>query len=522
MAELAEAVEAAEQKIDSHHKNLTMATMPIELALWGYLSLIDMYTILNSDPLASPHQQRALGDLTINAMKWALRWIHEDCKPGGKLNKADVTTAAVEFHRLAVEYLHFETAYVLARMDIAKLSINDTALEMQYLSGYNFQHRAYELMEDAKVHEKSISHIDSVSKKLPSLNIQSGRLINPRNINIVKAVLWRAAEATFVLPDSWDFSILKLSDFREIFVCLQAIVTLNFLQNKRELSQTNSPQFLYRNILFLIELEDLVTMLHRYSGIDRKTIQGICEILTYGNFEQNNPDPALQPLIKVNNHQYALSYTLLTGSNFERNLVVLMNRNAQTRKEYLKFNQFREDQQLKKIKTATTLPSYSGPAPGDAELPDIDLAIIDHENKCILLCELKSFIHPAEPREVVEKTQEIQKGVGQASRLLEFYKANQAPLLAAIKLNGHFDVMAIVVADNFVGEVVSEAEGIPVVMTSHLVRLLSEKSLAELIGILRSGSYLPIEGRDFNVGRSEAEVGGIHLSWDGVTLTDIS
>ena len=62
-------------------------------------------------------------------------------------------------------------------------------------------------------------------------------------------------------------------------------------------------------------------------------------------------------------------------------------------------------------------------------LPDVDLAIISDSEKMCLLLELKWFIDPAEAREIIEKSEEIEKGISQVLQLKQAFGNNHEPLI---------------------------------------------------------------------------------------------
>ena len=69
-----------------------------------------------------------------------------------------------------------------------------------------------------------------------------------------------------------------------------------------------------------------------------------------------------------------------------------------------------------------------------SNLPDVDLAIVNHSEKVCLLLELKWFIAPAEFGEVVEKSKAIKKGIRQSLKFKQAFADNHEPLLKKLEL----------------------------------------------------------------------------------------
>jgi hypothetical protein len=66
----------------------------------------------------------------------------------------------------------------------------------------------------------------------------------------------------------------------------------------------------------------------------------------------------------------------------------------------------------------------------------IDLAVLDDDAKAGLILEIKWFNEPSEIREVIEKTEEIRKGIKQLGSLKERIEAGDPTVLARLRRSG--------------------------------------------------------------------------------------
>ena len=147
-------------------------------------------------------------------------------------------------------------------------------------------------------------------------------------------------------------------------------------------------------------------------------------------------------------------------------------------------------------------------------LPDIDLAIIRDSEKTCLLLELKWFIEPAEIREVIEKSQEIEKGISQELKLKRAFANNNERLLEKLEIDSSYRLEGVVVSQNWIGNAQVQCPEIPVIQADHLIEKLKvAESLQSTMEWLKDRKYLPKEGEDFRVHITTHTIGDWSLKW---------
>ena len=172
----------------------------------------------------------------------------------------------------------------------------------------------------------------------------------------------------------------------------------------------------YSQSLVMMQRDELMSRLSRYTDLDLAVVQAIVEELTFGGRGISNPDIVLQPLVPMGPCHYGWAPHLLLSSAFERNLLALLNRVPESNAVYSRLSYNRETLMQQSFRTELAdagLRFWSGKVPGWGTAADVDLAIIDEQGACCLLLELKAFLAPADPREVLDKAEAVAKGVRQ-------------------------------------------------------------------------------------------------------------
>jgi len=271
-----------------------------------------------------------------------------------------------------------------------------------------------------------------------------------------------------------------------------------------------------RDSVFVTNQYDFVQRLKNYTGMDAAKIEMIIRTLTYGNSGVRNPDPALQPYIPLNDDKIAISPSLWIGIDAERNFCVLCNRLENLKKHYSRLSEDRSSLmkiELERRLGASGLRFWSGSIPGRVDLPDVDLAIIDDNAGVCLMLELKSFIEPAEPREIIDRSKEIAKGVSQSRKLREFHAEEPSVLPALMSVRPEITMHFGVVSQNSIGPEVVQDNSVFVVQLLHMIKRILSEGLNETARWLIERAYLPTTGEHFEQVETDHIITGVRLRW---------
>ena len=328
-----------------------------------------------------------------------------------------------------------------------------------------------------------------------------------------------AFEGRHVLPDDWQFIRFSLAQYRAVFICLQLAAEAWFAA--RQIVAPGVRGIAYESAVWVSRKGALLKLLARHTELPAHSIQAILEYLTFGEVGIRNPDVAIQPLIDLGNDHYCISPFLMTQVHAERNLCVLLNQVPADRRLYAALVDEKED--LLRAETIQSLHSLGLDFKhGDVGPTDVDLAIIDHAAKVCLCIELKWFIEPAEIREVLKRSDELRKGIGQAKTLASLHDIKDARLLDLLGIGADYEFQAMVGSVNFIGRPSIQDPDIPIAKLWHVVARLKETgSLRAVVRWLKHREYLPVKGRDYKVHEVPIRVRTmeIPLVWHLVRLT---
>jgi hypothetical protein len=323
-----------------------------------------------------------------------------------------------------------------------------------------------------------------------------------------------AFEGRHVLPDDWQFTRFSLAQYRAVFICLQITAEAWFVA--RQVVALGVKGIAYQSAVWVPRKGVLLKLLARHTELPSNTIQAILQYLTFGEVGIRNPDVAIQPLIDLGNDHYCISPFLMTQIHAERNMCVLLNQVPADRKLYAALVD--EKEALLRAETIQSLhPLGLDFKHGEVGPTDVDLAIIDRAAKICLCIELKWFIEPAEIREVLMRSDELRKGVGQAKTLASMYAMKDARLLALLGIGPDYEFQSMVGSVNFIGRPGIQDPEVPIAKLWHVVARLKETgSLRAVVQWLRRREYLPVNERDYKVHEVPIHSGRWKSRWYGI------
>ena len=144
---------------------------------------------------------------------------------------------------------------------------------------------------------------------------------------------------------------------------------------------------------------------------------------------------------------------------------------------------------------------------------------MDDGSKSCLILELKSFVAPAEIREIWERSKEIADGIEQVRVRRELSDARREALHSVLGIDDTWKIDWAVASESSVGGVYVQAEDVPVVRTPHLLRkIVSNEGLDGVGHWLRKRAYLPVEGQHYQVVEKEPTMAGWKIQWYNIRI----
>jgi hypothetical protein len=349
--------------------------------------------------------------------------------------------------------------------------------------------------------------------------------LNPRiakaAINLIRPVLRKR----FSLPESWQFLRYSLGDFHQVSEAVIAISFAHWLARISAAAQ-GCIGLGYADCIYVAGREELLRRTANYSGIEESIVSYILNDLTYGSATGPLPDPALQPLIPLNSELYGVMPNLWIHGSAERNFTVLLNRLPGEREIYSGLVIEKESLMREKLETSlsqSNLRFVSGDIPGRSDLPDIDQAVIDDLSKACILFELKWFIEPAEVREVIEKTEELSKGVCQLLTLKRAFEENEQAVLCKLRIDSTYALYLALASENWIGHKSAQHPEVAIISIAHIIgKLNKDHDLRKTGEWLRNQEYLPVNAVHYEVMETVSTINKWTLNWYGIKplLTD--
>jgi hypothetical protein len=301
----------------------------------------------------------------------------------------------------------------------------------------------------------------------------------PRLTTMALEALSPLIDSRFGLPDDWVFGRFSLNDFRAVARVLWTLAYLHF--NARVIAASQGCRGLgYARALYVTTRREFVATVREHTGFTRDTVGSIADTLTLGHHDQRSPNPALQPLIPLTSRHLAIAPNLVLNSALERNLAVLLNRLPEERALYATLSKDRETMSRQRVTRVLDDLGYRywfGELSEWGEAAEIDLAIVSDAERLCLALEMKAFIGPADPREVHERSLEIERGIKQATLRRAKTREMPQPLQRALGIDDTYDVTWAVASETSIGAPYVQSDDMPVVQTRHIVdKLRVERS----------------------------------------------
>ena len=515
-----------ENEIDSYHKSNPLVNLPFATAAWSLLAFGEDH-MLSEHPDGIQDLQRQITDFVFE-LKHPLRWLYRACRQTDQISVAyddAMFKASWDLFKLAQEYDWFVLAFTYASCGEIELDLQNSTIQPKEDFDIGIEYEVYNRLSEPNKSLEALSFVNPdnfpIDSIIHSVKVRGDRFshqLNPKMFADVTTAMQPIFDGMFLLPSEWEFSRYTLGEFRKVFEAISAMAIIRSIARRTAMTRGCSDRG-HTDGVYVMNFDELLRRVVRYSNVSQSKVQSILDDLTYGNRDMSNPDPALQPLIKLNSDIYAIAPHLWLCLSAERNLAVLFNRLPSEKKIYSKLVNEKEDLMRERFITGLSAQGFRF-IWGDVQgLPDVDLAIINDSEKMCLLIELKWFIGPTEPREIIKRSKEIKKGISQSLLLRSAFSHNHVPLLDKLQIDSSYGLEAVVVSENWVGNANVQDLKIPVILADHLiVKLNSSDSLQSTVKWLKTRKYLPQKGEHFETARHAATIGKWTVNWYEIQL----
>ena len=514
-----------EKEIDNYYKSNPLLNLPYATAAWSFMAFVENWIWDQVNQELTSQELGILVDNVVNEMKDPMLWLFNNCKPGGNFpcnNDKDILAASRDLLRLGKKYGWFAAAYTYASRGWVELELQDSIIQPKDKFFKDIEYQAYGRLIKAHEIDEAASLIDpdrsyllweTIGQSVKVIGDRFKYQMNPQIVSDVTSTINTGYDVAFPLPEEWEFGSYSLGDFRRAFEAILAMADIHW-RARRIAIEKGCQNNAYLDSIYLPTCTELLRRVSRYSGLPDNKVQSIIDDLTYGNRGIKHPDLALQPLIKMNSEYYAIMPQLWLSLSPERNLTILLNKICDERRIYLELVNEKETLMRKHIISELCDDKIRFDWGNVANLPDIDLAIVNDSEKICLLLELKWFIAPAEFGEVVEKSEDIEKGISQSLQLKQAFANNCDPLLRKLRIDSSYRFETVVVTQNWIGYANVQSPEVPIIRADHLLaKLKVTDSLLSSIVWLKDRKYLPTEGVDFEKQGVTSTIGNWTVKW---------
>ena len=508
--ELTPELKKAAEEVTNYYKSNPLFKLPFATAAWSFLAFVEDYMLIRTMQIDGIQALHVLSSDFLVELEHSMSWIYRTCQPNGQVLFTfddNHYKASMDLFELGKRYESFVFAYTCANHNWIGLKVEDLTILPTGDLFKNYEYEVYNILVDAHLTEEASSSInlnnfpiDAIER---SVRVQGDRFfytLNPRIVSDTIAFLKPLFDEIFLLPNEWQFSRYSLGDFRQVFETICSIAHIHW--NARKIAAAKGCDNMgYLDSIYLPTCDELLRRVIRYSGVSKAEVQSILDDLTYGNGPISHSELAMCPLIKLNSECYAIVPHVWICSSAERNFTALLNRLKSEKDIYLKLASAEKEERMRQHFTEDlSHKGYRFIWGNVANLPDVDLAIINDSEKTCLLLELKWFIAPTVARERIEKSEEIEKGISQVLKLKQAFEDNYRPLLDKLNIDSSYRFEGVVVSQNWIGYANVQSTEIPVIRANHLIKKLkSTESLQSNIEWLKDREYLPKEGTHFKI-----------------------
>jgi hypothetical protein len=501
---------------------------PRDEAIWYFLAFCEDRALrevlwMLKGAARTEHDQVAFADNLVLHAKRPLAWIHASCSEGGALPDGSdgvLYQAARDLSDLATEYLGFEAAFAFGSSGFVHLELDGHLIRTSGPLRSDTRFEAYDhlVKRRATITDAAAAFLKDLVDSVQVSGNSFTYPLSPRTVRHGIDALGPLFDVRLRLPPHWRFPDFTVGQFADVARVLFVLGTMHF-HARIAAAHLGCDGLGLAHALLMCTRDELVRRLTRYSGVPDPTVVAIVELLTYGARDQRTPDPALQPLLRLSDGRYLASPSMITSSSMERNLTVLLNRLPSEQLTYSNLSRAREylsRDAITKRCSAQGFRFWNGSISGWDTSSDVDLAIISDKERACLLLELKDFIDPAEPREIMARSVEIARGIAQVRDRRLAAERSPSPLLSALGVDGGYVLTWAVASETSIGAVYVQTTDVPVVNARHLADRLTRSGLVSCSNWLQSRAYLPTEAVHYDTIPVRRAVGAWTLDWYGI------
>ncbi|MEJ8674353.1 hypothetical protein [Chromobacterium amazonense] len=396
------------------------------------------------------------------------------------------------------------------------------SIDARYSALEGFKHGAEQNLDITSLlyHWLNDSQFSSImsSKFIKHARLRKGQVLYNYDPETILYLTQFIPQRKKIIPDgfvfSWGNSEQTHALINSLLIrCLYHILTISYFSDEKKI-----PGGAESSLVLKIEKEQLCKEISYLADFNDGNIVSFIEFISYG-YKTKTPDPALQPLIKLEKDIYLIPCIHVLTNNLQRNLLALMARMAPN--EFDRQSNLFENEMIKKLSPILQgwpLKYFSREYSINSQKEEIDVLLLDPKEKIILLFELRWMNQPGDAREVFNRIKVCNEKVSQLERKIDFVSNfKEEIILRTFPTTNYNDdadeysVNGAVVIQGFGGHA-SNKDCIPIITLEALeIGTKNITSLTKLYDWIKSLTWLPQENKDFKETIEELAIGDSFL-----------
>jgi hypothetical protein len=369
------------------------------------------------------------------ALPWAMRWAWNDCPRDGAGSLEldwDAYREAADLLDLSFRYYHLYRCFVLYSRNIfaAEVDASEKRVRFSFISQLDERRDAcgaLYLMERDNPHVPK-DLVRSLGQMMPVVYTVLPHYIRKTGESSIRYTVapeirelferWATLNTKhmrFELPETWELGGFNLHQFRSFWNLLLSTAVAHSIAHGIADDAVGTRHGALASVIIHLKESEFLELIGTFPAqLDK--FRKILEVLVY-NPTRNYWDPIWQPIIRLSDQTILISSQLIISSSPERNLIILLGRNADWRRYYNQVSAEKEKQQLNELESLFSGDRYAIRKcvrifrEDGTTLSDIDVLVFDRAESFALLIHAKWLIRPDFVAEILAKDEELSKAI---------------------------------------------------------------------------------------------------------------
>lgn len=487
-----------EKIIDDAHKNHIILTLSRKQAMYDVLSTFeDMCSLIFMGSVLNPFALKQIVD-KMDALNMALAWINQSCPD--KADETIVQDISEDRYAQCCDFLN-QYAYPYSVICSGYISYSrhrfDATIDGNCVTFYMNANQNSSAWNDI-LREGSDNNflefsalfnplelLKASSELKEQVSIENEKIcysLTESILNTFKKPAQAQWDITKTLPDTWEFELFTMAEYRAFWVALATLCYIHFFS----CFSIKNASIRLKNSIIIQSPGCIVEYISSQTELSNDKVETILKYITFDPTKKNG-DIIYQPIVKTSNDQLLIAPMLFLGSRPERNLLAVVSTMHDS--AYSKEVNDLEGLMVSELESYVNSEDIAKHKHLRDDLPDIDFAVLDRETNSALICETKWFAAADSSKEVYAKEEEIDHGCQQVEDIMAYAMADKNHFFRqvfGIENGDTIDLFWCVVAKH---NIRTQNKIVPVIDLQRIEKLFSSYSLNTVFHFIRNHEY---------------------------------